>query len=797
MSTQIFCVGSLGLALLVMPLASGCSEQASGSTTDAAEATGLATNNYPATFSPTDLGGASVAADAPGSTNVDTSFTDAPATIVSNDRPLPAGVRPNSVTGQVIQLANSGTDEGVILSFVNNSASSFNLSADEIVYLKDVGITPQVITAMLQRDQALKQQPTQLATSAPAPIPQPLPAPAPAPAPEVTAAAPTYSTPPAPPAYDTEVQPVPQVQQPVEVTDDTFNSSLAPYGAWVDVQGYGRCWQPTVTVINAGWRPYSDGGRWVYTDCGWYWYSDYSWGWAPFHYGRWFQHARLGWCWAPGNVWGPSWVSWRYNDSYCGWAPLPPAAIYNPGFGFSYCGRSVSFSFNFGLGVNCFTFVPLNRVCEPRVASYCVPRNQCTTIYNHCVVNTTVLGSRNSVMALGVPRDRVAAATHNRVPQIPLRDIHAPGNGTQRGESLDHSGGFLSVYRPRPSQGVRPASTMHNTLPTHSASTTPSQNQDAQTAMPRRSLPTSSDSSRFANGITPAQSPSPARDRDARTASSTRTLPTHTTTPNYQAGASAQTTPTTGQSERLSNDTVSRNRNNNTAGSAVVTHGNNNNNRSRSPLPQTTSPTQNYASRSDNAAVAATENAQRNNLLNSRTTTQRESTQPRTIVPYWMSPNNTAETANNNNNRSSVLDSRRSATTYNDNNSSVSRGTDTRSRSANGLADARQGYAYQAPTRSTPDFNTAPSRNYNTPAYDTRSTPAASAPSRNNNVPSYESRAAQPSVNSSRSEARSAPAYTPPSRSESQPTRSAPDTSSSSRSSGSSSSSGSFDRRGR
>ena len=68
--------------------------------------------------------------------------------------------------------------------------------------------------------------------------------------------------------------------------------------------------------------------------CGWYWMSDYSWGWAPFHYGRWFHHARFGWCWMPDTVWGPSWVTWRYSDDYCGWAPLPPGAIYRAGVGF-------------------------------------------------------------------------------------------------------------------------------------------------------------------------------------------------------------------------------------------------------------------------------------------------------------------------------------------------------------------------------------------------------------------------------------------------------------------------------
>ena len=107
-----------------------------------------------------------------------------------------------------------------------------------------------------------------------------------------------------------------------------FYDTLAPYGTWVQVDGYGRCWQPLVVVSEPGWQPYCDRGHWVYTDAGWYWMSDYSWGWAPFHYGRWFHHERFGWVWTPDTVWGPSWVTWRYSDDYCGWAPLPPFTAY-------------------------------------------------------------------------------------------------------------------------------------------------------------------------------------------------------------------------------------------------------------------------------------------------------------------------------------------------------------------------------------------------------------------------------------------------------------------------------------
>ena len=73
---------------------------------------------------------------------------------------------------------------------------------------------------------------------------------------------------------------------------------------------------------------------------------------------------------SPDTVWGPSWVTWRYSNDYCGWAPLPPFAVYRAGVGFFYQGSGVSIGFDFGLGVNCFTFVPTRNFCDPHPRRY-------------------------------------------------------------------------------------------------------------------------------------------------------------------------------------------------------------------------------------------------------------------------------------------------------------------------------------------------------------------------------------------------------------------------------------------
>jgi len=90
-----------------------------------------------------------------------------------------------------------------------------------------------------------------------------------------------------------------------------FYQPLEPYGAWVNVGSYGRCWHPR--EVPSDWQPYTD-GHWEWTDAGWYWVSDEPWGWACFHYGSWEDDPQYGWVWIPGTEWAPAWVTWRYSD---------------------------------------------------------------------------------------------------------------------------------------------------------------------------------------------------------------------------------------------------------------------------------------------------------------------------------------------------------------------------------------------------------------------------------------------------------------------------------------------------
>jgi hypothetical protein len=226
------------------------------------------------------------------------------------------------------------------------------------------------------------------------------------------------NTPVAPPAANSETVAAPVTP----VTMNYFNDNLSPYGSWVEVEGYGRCWRPTAVIYDSNWRPYCDRGHWVYTDCGWYWDSDYSWG-VTFHYGRWFRHDRFGWCWYPDTVWAPSWVTWRSSDAYCGWAPLPPFAEYRPGFGFVYRGANVSVGFGFNLGADYFTFVSTDRLCDRHPRNFRENHERVTQIFNQTTVINNYNVNRQTVVNNGISVDRVNTGQHRPIQPVAVGEL--------------------------------------------------------------------------------------------------------------------------------------------------------------------------------------------------------------------------------------------------------------------------------------------------------------------------------------------------------------------------------------
>jgi hypothetical protein len=430
---------ALGVSVSALPLAGGCLQETS--TQPVVQSAGAITpaTQFVSYQTPMSEG------EPPDAPPLET-LTNAPVQPISTNVPIPSKVQLSAPAAELVKLANSGVDEGVMLAYVTNSTSIFNLSAEEIIYLNDLGVPSGVVTAMIQRDQALKAAGAS-ALAANAPPVNALPAPVPEPVPAPGDVAPQGYNPPPP----TPTEPPPPVEE--EVSYPTFYDSLAPYGTWISVSGYGPCWRPTAVVINPGWQPYFNCGHWVYTSCGWYWMSDYSWGWAPFHYGRWFHHAHWGWCWAPGTVWGPSWVAFRYSNDYCGWAPLPPGAYFSFSLGLTFHGHPVHGWDDCGLHPSHYRFVAWRNFDSHRLQPYALAPHQVNQIYNNTrVVNNITVANNTTVINNGVPPTQVAAATHRDIKPIAIRETSATTSTSGHAEQF--AGNTLTVYKPPISRSI-------------------------------------------------------------------------------------------------------------------------------------------------------------------------------------------------------------------------------------------------------------------------------------------------------------------------------------------------------
>ncbi len=328
---------------------------------------------------------------------------------------------------EVLRLKDAGVAEETIILFIQGQNKSYDLSAERVILLRDQGISPGVMNAMLQSGKAATVSPP---APAPAYAPEPMPQPA---VPPVAAA---------PPALDQDVA--------------YFHQELSPYGRWILSEENRWYWQPTVAVVNPDWRPYWDQGHWIYTDEGWYWSSDYPWGWAAFHYGRWSLHPHHGWIWYPDREWAPAWVTWRTGGDYCGWAPLPPYSHYDyVGGGLTFHGKRVEVGFDFGLAWNHFSFSyvrDLGDRSRPRFRKEADARriySQTTVINNYGLTQTVTKNEAHPrIVNRGIDPARVAAVRGKPVETVRIQDRLAPPPG-RAPEHVDVRTKTLEVYRPR------------------------------------------------------------------------------------------------------------------------------------------------------------------------------------------------------------------------------------------------------------------------------------------------------------------------------------------------------------
>lgn len=297
----------------------------------------------------------------------------------------PAQLSPSAQ--EVLKLFKAGVSEEVLLGFIGNTTNAFNLDADDLIALHQQGVPSGITTAMLQQD--LDNNRARQQNLAAAPIPG-------------SSQAATNAA-------------IPLIQEGAPAVEQ-FYSALAPYGTWFQLPEWGWAWQPKEATLDPEWRPYVDGGRWVWTDHGWYWASDYPWGWAGFHYGRWLKTDKIGWVWIPDTVWAPSWVTWRHTDEHVGWAPLPPDALKEV----QTTDEPIISDYDFGLPQETYTFVVTRYIFVDNVRSYCLPPWKAKDIYRRCkVVNHYTPGKHRGWVNRGLPIDRISNATGRRLPPLP------------------------------------------------------------------------------------------------------------------------------------------------------------------------------------------------------------------------------------------------------------------------------------------------------------------------------------------------------------------------------------------
>lgn len=322
---------------------------------------------------------------------------------------------------ELVRLAKAGVDEEIIIAYVEQFPRFFELDANDIIQLSEIGLSSDVIKAVLDHDKRLLLNagigPKEVSV-----------VPGESVVAEVASSAET---------------------NPPEPSSDDFNKVLSPHGSWVEVDDYGRCWRPAVAVSDPDWQPYCDDGRWVYSSDGWYWMSDYPWGWATFHYGRWFRDSRYGWCWWPDSVWAPSWVFWRYGNSYCGWAPLPPRSFYRAGVGLVYRGSIVGSGYDFGLSVGTFTFVAVHDFCQPNPRRHRIARADADRVYRQTggFHRIDLDASTHRIVNHGIPPQNIVKVTNDPIAPVPIQYTRSGKDLGNLVETLDSNKRIVLVDR--------------------------------------------------------------------------------------------------------------------------------------------------------------------------------------------------------------------------------------------------------------------------------------------------------------------------------------------------------------
>ena len=129
MKATIFQKSGLVLMLALAPFFGGCEQQADSASVN--DTTPITTNSQP----PADL--TAVDTNEPVATN-DDALANAEGKLISTPTMSSTNTSNNPQLADFVKLVQAGVGESVLMAYVTNSSTAFNLSSDDIVYLNDL-----------------------------------------------------------------------------------------------------------------------------------------------------------------------------------------------------------------------------------------------------------------------------------------------------------------------------------------------------------------------------------------------------------------------------------------------------------------------------------------------------------------------------------------------------------------------------------------------------------------------------------------------------------------------------------
>src|SRR5436190_901935 len=155
MKTQISRWITLALLTIALGFCAGCDQQnvaAEEATADGA--TPAAVDLSKGDLAPPALADADADADADVIADDQINTNVPPKMVLAAE--VPDNMKLSPPLKEVVKLVQAGVSEDVIVTYVTREKQAYGIGSDEIVYLNDLGVSTEVLTALMQHDTAAK-----------------------------------------------------------------------------------------------------------------------------------------------------------------------------------------------------------------------------------------------------------------------------------------------------------------------------------------------------------------------------------------------------------------------------------------------------------------------------------------------------------------------------------------------------------------------------------------------------------------------------------------------------------------